>query len=771
MSAKMMKVTLRREKVVISSVSLLQGCEAVLVGRARECALRVPADDHSASGVHARIFWKGSSLMIEDAGSRNGVYHNGKLLKSSAKMTPGALYAVGGCLLSVENVAKDKEKKVRDYHRLEHLNGENAGRIQDIKPHSDGKEFDIGLDPACSVHLNDMLVSRRHAVLRVRDDGECWIEDLGSRNGTFINGERLVGKERLVKDGDKISIAFFDFRFLDRKVAHTHMQAWLKLGVISVTVCVMAALYIGWTASRQAVENYLMVAREAAAHGDFDQAWQVIDESRNARDADKYSVQINGLASEIEVWKKSASDWSYVQSEIAAKNLTRARRKLDDLASAPIEAWAWNPENAATVKTDIDFATQALRLYFDGKDVIDAASKDIKADADLPVRAALGPIESFLRDNADLTMDREYMKPVFELMENLLNDLRVIRAGYDAIDASIARISAKDTDFKRIYADFNKIAMEEAYPAAVRGYARQQLPPCGAFVAAQEFLENELALLLNLDFVGVRRIDADFKLPNQDLCIRHVKYSDARAAFAERHRLIQHESSALQLMIEGLKSAGVTDDSRGECIDCFLNPTNIAKALEFDCMQRRPPNVRRPEPAGLYDSMFGIEYTFESLRSLPNVFNGRNIRTAMFTPKCVAARKAFDGAETFIQYLDNPARAYLQRGAVGKYYTQCMRITIEREKMVQFFKDVKGSPRAELVAGFYADFFSSDPSEVAKRELSVKFGKLKREIISLGEDYMLETDPEKQLAIREEILSKGIPGDPALHSKWAQKYD
>ena len=34
-----------------------------------------------------------------------------------------------------------------------------------------------------------------------------------------------------------------------------------------------------------------------------------------------------------------------------------------------------------------------------------------------------------------------------------------------------------------------------------------------------------------------------------------------------------------------------------------------------------------------------------------------------------------------------------------------------------------------------------------------------------------ETDPNKQLTIRDEIMAKGIPGDPVLHVKWAQKFD
>ena len=39
----------------------------------------------------------------------------------------------------------------------------------------------------------DPEVSRRHASLEVRRDGTVWLEDLGSTNGTFVNGQRIEG--------------------------------------------------------------------------------------------------------------------------------------------------------------------------------------------------------------------------------------------------------------------------------------------------------------------------------------------------------------------------------------------------------------------------------------------------------------------------------------------------------------------------------------------------------------------------------------------------
>ena len=55
---------------------------------------------------------------------------------------------------------------------------------------SDGGRYTIGRDPDCDVYLDDPRVSREHAALRVVD-GTWVLEDLSSRNGTWLDGERV----------------------------------------------------------------------------------------------------------------------------------------------------------------------------------------------------------------------------------------------------------------------------------------------------------------------------------------------------------------------------------------------------------------------------------------------------------------------------------------------------------------------------------------------------------------------------------------------------
>ncbi|HFB52399.1 MAG TPA: FHA domain-containing protein [Anaerolineae bacterium] len=64
----------------------------------------------------------------------------------------------------------------------------------------------IGRGNDCDVVVNDRQVSRHHAQI-VRDDTGYKLVDLNSKNGTFLNGQQLMGETRPLKDGDQIGIA------------------------------------------------------------------------------------------------------------------------------------------------------------------------------------------------------------------------------------------------------------------------------------------------------------------------------------------------------------------------------------------------------------------------------------------------------------------------------------------------------------------------------------------------------------------------------------
>jgi hypothetical protein len=76
-----------------------------------------------------------------------------------------------------------------------------------------GERTTIGRSPDCDIFLDDVTVSRRHALLLERD-GEFIIEDQGSLNGTFLNRARIESAR--LEDGDELQIGKYRLTFLSK---------------------------------------------------------------------------------------------------------------------------------------------------------------------------------------------------------------------------------------------------------------------------------------------------------------------------------------------------------------------------------------------------------------------------------------------------------------------------------------------------------------------------------------------------------------------------
>lgn len=155
----------------------------------------VVLDYPMVSGHHARITVSNGQAVIEDLGSTNGTAIGNP--KNKIKRSP----------LSAKDVVYFGSLR-QPASRL--IGGKlTLGTTPQGELAFSGQEMTIGRDPNCDLALDYPMVSHRHARL-VRVGSQITVEDLGSTNGTFVNGQRISGVVT-VKPGDVIGLGSYTF--------------------------------------------------------------------------------------------------------------------------------------------------------------------------------------------------------------------------------------------------------------------------------------------------------------------------------------------------------------------------------------------------------------------------------------------------------------------------------------------------------------------------------------------------------------------------------
>lgn len=109
---------------------------------------------------------------------------------------------------------------------LEVMQGPQAGTRFRLEP---GRTV-VGRHPSCGIVLDAVSVSRQHAALEV-EGNQAWIEDLGSRNGTAVDGRRISGRHALI-DGQHLRIG--DQRLAFSSSAPLTVQHLLGSGAFAI---------------------------------------------------------------------------------------------------------------------------------------------------------------------------------------------------------------------------------------------------------------------------------------------------------------------------------------------------------------------------------------------------------------------------------------------------------------------------------------------------------------------------------------------------------
>jgi pSer/pThr/pTyr-binding forkhead associated (FHA) protein len=180
----------------------------LVIGRGEGCEVRLP--DPSISGRHASLRQHGGSYLLVDEGSTNGTFlgdvrlspHAPRVISSGDRVRIGRVWLE----LRVEVVAQasspqdTRELALMLVQRAMENSGEEAGprlvvaagpdagkQLPLLRP---GTPYILGRGHGADLALDEVDASRRHAQI-TRKAEQIWVRDLGSKNGTLLQGRRL----------------------------------------------------------------------------------------------------------------------------------------------------------------------------------------------------------------------------------------------------------------------------------------------------------------------------------------------------------------------------------------------------------------------------------------------------------------------------------------------------------------------------------------------------------------------------------------------------
>jgi pSer/pThr/pTyr-binding forkhead associated (FHA) protein len=214
-----------------------------LVGREGDVML----PDVKVSRKHAQIVSENGSLQVEDLGSTNGTLVNGERLDAGAQRTlePGDKVSFGGVELTLSVPGAAGATQMLGGNKTAALSAPPAaerpasaseqgpptsvGQEEDSPPGFEAAGFlvleekELPLKPGANtfgrkgdndVSIADPYVSGKHGQIEVEDDG-IYFTDLGSTNGTFMNGERLEPNVRTrIEEDTELVIGSIGFRLM-----------------------------------------------------------------------------------------------------------------------------------------------------------------------------------------------------------------------------------------------------------------------------------------------------------------------------------------------------------------------------------------------------------------------------------------------------------------------------------------------------------------------------------------------------------------------------
>ena len=765
----------------------------ITIGRSEQCTLRIPAEDRSASGVHARIFRKGKNYFIQDLKSRNGIYFMGEKIQEH-KLSPGELYSVGDSKLIVEEYREAVKENIgqEQYHKLEQLTGLNRGKIYRLTEDC----IKIGAASSCAIVLDDSLVSHLHAILENHPDGTCWIKDQKSRNGTKVNGTPLTEENaasgRMLKDGDIISIAYLDFRFWDKSAVHIRSHLFLKVGVVAATLAVVLGGYFAFQTISPSAKSLRLKAEGFAARGDFETAKTILQSATTARGADTDSAPRLELMRKLGIWKETLESWIKIQKLLSGKpgdgDLYEANDLFANLSSTDRERWLWNVSNASVEMKKALETHALLSTLLGAEDRMKQAEEDTSFIQDLRTKLAKALADCRKNPQPYQTSIRSRAEDLVAEMDKQVAEAECVRRVMAGC-VSAARIAQTIDALEKIRNESNS-RMErrkkngQAYSQSTGILCKKLLTALRELLASKKIIDANYLHIAQFEFT---QFAGDPQLPSAESCILSPSLSGRRLEMELDNQRLKQAAVQLRNFQIFFKNNNIAPGMSSSLLTSVFSDSVWEKVLDCDCLKLPQPSYTEKTARSSYDRILGVYAFWEFLRSIGGEFD-TTIFEERFKPDMFRSREIFNHLEVFLTFcrpngrspyfltMKRLAAENAGRSRLAEYVKASRGILRQRDRLIEKMYAIRTrdpESRRGIIAGGVALYLIPEDGKAFNQaqlagNVSASLKKLRAKLAQLGERKQ-DSTPEQQLANEKEIMRLGIPGDAFLKQPWTDQ--
>ena len=774
-SSKELIIHLELNGDILQEVSSKDIHEEIAIGRNPASTWVIPPTDKSASNNHAKLFVKGGNVVIKDMQSRNGTFFQGERI-TERKLQPGDQIRLGDCLLKVESAAETGGRKaVHPFNRLEQLNGEAKGKLYDL----DQETMKIGSAPDCAIVFNDAVVSHYHASLECRPDGSTWIKDMGSRNGTKVNGTplstNLNDSARLLKDGDVITISYVDLRYWDKYVQHVRSHIGMTIATVVLTLVVVLGGYFMWLNATPSAKSHIEKARIAAQNEDFKTARSQLESAANARGADTHRYERDELSKQVDQWEDTIVKWAEIKTLFADGKWISANKILSPMLSTNMELWKWNDTTAAQAKNEALLVKRVNDAFLEARTTleensstpaaIDASIKNLSHELDtLP-----GNVPEFCQFLVKTAIDikEELVRTSNELkgIDAALNDFKDIAKLPDVI----ARLGAISETAAKRHEERKKEGLR--YSTKVEAFVADLRQPLDKLANAQKSLQANYQAVAALEFAKI--IDT-LPLPTTAECGVYPVLADKRSELEELNKTLVEDAQQMRNLVETITNRNLASGQMPDYMKRLFNKQVQADVLDCDIFKHPLPRWNRTEPAGNYDRVLGMEVFYNFLTMLPTEFDSASLEDASFKPDIYLARQDFSVLEDFMKFWERDSfkdiRNIKNGNKAAEYVMHADDVIQRRDELVVSMKKLAlaGEDRSAAIAGGIAILLGQQAKLLPDDFPDTINAKVRAVRAKTSAIAKQDATPEQIIANRQKILDMGIPGDSIVKISWAE---